>query len=136
MVNKNDLEKIVRFDQKIKILLLRPQRITIEDTEETIRVIKSKYPNSSVYVLANLLQPDYERLSRNNDVEKSLLYCQNGHKPFIKITKLYSRLFLKRFDLAVTLLSHQQAGNYSGYKKAKLIATLTNSRNQCAYYVD
>ena len=133
---KNDLEKIVRFDQKIKILLIKPYKITIEDTGETVRIIKKKYPNSSVYLLANLLKEDYEKLAKNNDVEKSLVYCRNGSKSFIKIPKLYSRLFLTRFDMAITLSSHKQAENYAGYKKAKLITMLSNSKNQCVYYVD
>ncbi len=136
MINKEDLEKIVRFDQKIKILLVKPQRVTIEHTEETIRIIKRKYPNSSVYLFANLLRQDYEKLSENNNVEKSLIYYQDDSKPFIRIPKLYIRLFLTRFDMAVTLLSHRQAENYAGYKKARLITMLSNSKNQCAYYVD
>jgi len=133
---KNDLEKIVRFDQKIKILLVKPYKITVEDTEETVRIIKKKYPNSSVYLLANLLKEDYEKLAKNNDLEKSLVYYQNGSKSFIKIPKLYSRLFLTRFDMAITLSSYKQAENYAGYKKAKLITMLSNSKNRCVYYVD
>jgi GT2 family glycosyltransferase len=136
MVSKDDLEKIIRLDQKIRILLIKPQRVTVEDTEEVIRIIKKKYPHSAVYLFSNLLPQDYEKLAGNNNLEKSLIYGQSGSKSLIKISKLYSKLFLTRFDLAVALLSHQQTENYAGYKKAKLITILSNSRNQCFYYVD
>ncbi|MDD5097393.1 MAG: glycosyltransferase [Candidatus Omnitrophica bacterium] len=136
MVSKDDLEKIIRLDQKIRILLIKPQRVTVEDTEEVIRIIKKKYPHSAVYLFSHLLPQDYEKLAGNNNLEKSLIYGQKGSKSLIKISKLYSKLFLTRFDLAVALLSHQQTENYAGYKKAKLITILSNSRNQCFYYVD
>ena len=136
MISKDDLEKIVRFDQKIKILLVKSQRVTIGDAEETIRIIKKKYPNSSIYLFADLLKQDYEKLMKNNNVETSLIHCQNGSKSLIETPKLYSKLFLTRFDMAVALLSHKQAEIHLDYKKAKRITTLSNSKNQCVYYVD
>ncbi len=136
MISNDDLEKVVRFDQKIKILLVKPQKITIEDAEETIRIIKKKYPNSSVYLFANLLRQDYEKISKNNNIEKSLIYCQSGSKPFLSIPKLYNKLFLARFDMAVTLASHKSRESSFEHKKSRLLTILSSPKNQYVYYVD
>ncbi|HAZ10986.1 MAG: hypothetical protein A2047_00400 [Omnitrophica bacterium GWA2_41_15] len=134
--SKNNLERIIRFDKKIKILLVKPQQISIQDVEEVARIIKKKYPNSSIYLFANLLKEDYKRLSKNNDIEKDLIYYLNGSKLFVRIPGLFSKLLSKRFDMAVALLAHKNIKGYTGYKKTKLITILSNSKNKHSYYVD
>ena len=136
MMTKYDMEKIIRFDQKINILLVKPQRISVEDTEETVRLIKKKYPNSSVYLLANLLKKDYERLSINNNIEKSLISHPEDSLDFFKMPRLFKNFATTKFDMSVTLMSHKNEKDYTGYKKARVITILGNPKNQYSYYVD
>ena len=136
MISKADLEKTFRFDRKIKILFVKPSRITIEDTLDAVRIIKDKYPHSSVYLFAHLPETEYEKLIRDKNVETGLIYGWGQAKSMIRTAKLFTKLFLFRFDLAVTLASHQAAQGLAGHKFARLITILSNSRNQCVYYVD
>ncbi len=133
---RDDLNRVSRFDLKRKILLIKPQIIGIEDTVETVRIIKKKYPNSRVYLLANLLKRDYEKIANNNNIEKGLIYCSSSPKPYAKTEGLFGKAFFTRFDITITLVSNKQTENYSGYKKAKAISLLSCSKNRCNYYVD
>jgi multidrug efflux pump subunit AcrA (membrane-fusion protein) len=135
MISRSDLEKTVRLDQKIKILLVKSPEVTIKDTGEAARIIKNKYPNSSVYLFASLLKQDHEKLVPYQ-IEPDLLCYQNEPKSVVGMIKLYTKLLLGRFNLAITLASHQQVQGNAGHKKARLMTVLSNSKNQCVYYVD
>jgi len=132
----NDLERLIRFDQRIKILLIKPYKISVDQTEETVRIIKKKYPNASVYIFAHLLKDDYERLSRNEDIENGLLWGPNGCGPIIKMLRLFKGLYATQFDMTVTVLSRRKDERYKGYNKAKFLGMTINSKSVCQYYVD
>jgi GT2 family glycosyltransferase len=131
---KNDLERIIRLDKKMKFLVIKPQRITVEDTELIIKGIKRKYPNSSIDMLANLLPEDGNRLSRNKEINKIFQPAENRFSFWFTIKYLFV-FWLTRFDVALALSSRNQEG-YSGFKKAKFMALLSFPRSWHIYYVD
>ncbi len=128
---------MVRLDKKYEVLIIKPQRITVEDTENVLEAIKIKYPNSSIYLLANLLENDYNKLIKNRNIEKKLFYQPGKNKlSIIPIVKLIFAFWIKRFDIALVLSSLSQAKGYRGFKKAKLIAFLSRAKNIYTYHVD
>jgi len=128
---KFDWERAADLEKKVKYLIIKPYRISVEDTEKVIAVIKRKYPQSSVCLVANLLQGEYERLSRNEGIDIKLLY-QPGKKTFShpEIVKLIFMFWFIRFDVVVTLVSQSQNNDYDGYKKARLLSLLSGARTR------
>ena len=136
-VLRNELNRMIRVDKKLKFLIIKPQRIDIEETEAVIGAIKRKYPNSSICLLANLIKQDYEKLVKNIYIDRKLLYQpdKNRFSP-VTILKLIFIFWLARFDVALVLSSSIQKKDYSGYRKAKILSLLSCARSRHIYYVD
>ncbi len=121
---------------KIKnILIIKPQRIELNDTVSSIKYFKEKFKGAKVSLVANLLKKDYEVLSNNKMVDRKLLYSPDfqGAKRFnlFEILKLSSKLKLKGFDLVIILVN---ALYYPGYKNAVLLSNLVGYRKRFFYF--
>ncbi len=116
-------------------MIVKPPQVSIEDTVEAIRLIKNKFPHSSIYLHGNLLKQDFDKLVKYQ-VEKRLINYQDERKTAAKRIELLSRLLFVRFDLAVTLVTRKQGLKSADHRKARLITLLSNSRQELIFYVD
>lgn len=115
-------------NKKTKLLLIKPQIVSVLDTQKALIYFRKKYPNAEITLLANLLEADYKILSQNEDTDRKLLYCPNGKRLiFWELLKLFFRLNTIKFDLAVILVSEHQPNRY---KRAKLIAIFTRAKKR------
>ena len=117
----------------MKIFIIKPQIVSIQDTYRALDYFRKMYPQAEISLLANVLEADYIGLSKNTHADRHFFY-----RPGIKMltiwemVKLFFKLNLLRFNLAVVLVGEPAAGRY---KKAKLMAILTGARGKCQYVV-
>ncbi|MFC1631384.1 glycosyltransferase [Candidatus Omnitrophota bacterium] len=109
-----------------RTLLIKPQKVSVEDTESIIKDFKAKHPEAHLSLMANLLQADYERLSQNNLIDEKLLFCSYSREfSTWEQVKLILNLRKPRFDTAI-VLTGQFA--YPGYRRARILALLSGAK--------
>jgi len=129
---KNSFKK-ADIDTK-RILFIKPQRISVEDTEKALKEYKKRYPGSNISILANLLRNDFDRLSQNKTINEKIFYCPDAKKFSVsEQIKLAFKLPKRKYDYAVVLIDEH---NYSGHRKAEMLAFLSGSRKTGKYFVN
>jgi len=130
---KNDINRMITLDKKIKILIIKPQQISVEDTKKVVHMIKNKYSYSTICLLANLLEDDYKILSEMKDIDVRY-FCQLGKRSFSILEKvsLISIFWITRFDISVVLC--RRRSYYKGYTKANFLNYLSGAKNRYIYY--
>ena len=135
MQTSSDLKRLIRLDKKLNFLIIKPQRISLEDTATVIEAVKKKYPNSSICLFANLITQDYERLSENKNISK-IYRPKNGRLSLISTISFIFVFWLKRFDIAIALSSYRQRREYAGFRNAERLSLLSGSKSWQIYYTD
>ncbi len=133
---RNDLNKIIKVEKPISILVIKPYRICVEDVETTIKTLKQKYLNASIHLFANLSSADYDKLLKDININKIHLPKKNKFSLPVIIKFLFI-FFLKRFDMVFILSApSDKLAEYKGYKKAKLMALLIFAKTRHVYYTN
>ncbi|MFC1698422.1 glycosyltransferase [Candidatus Omnitrophota bacterium] len=126
VIRPRQLETRQKLAVESSTLLIKPQQVSVEQTEKILHDFKTAYPQSRLVLMANLLKVDYERLSQNKLIDEKLFY-----NPFLKKfgfrEQLRSILELRkrRFDTAVVLVGES---TYPGYARARILALLSGAK--------
>lgn len=127
-------EKEFKQNKNFKILLVKPQRVSLESTKKIISEIKHRMPDVKIAVVANLLEEDYMELIRYEGVSLPLFYSPVIKKfTFLETLKLLFKLPLLDFDLALALVAKPY---YSGFRRTKLLAALSGAKRREVHFIN
>jgi hypothetical protein len=106
-------------------LFIKPQRVSLDDTQKILKDFKQKYPDARFSLVANLLRWEYETLAQNEMIGEKFLFCPQIKKfNILEKIKLLLVLPFKKYNSAIALLA---CPDYRGNTEAKLLAILTGA---------
>lgn len=127
-------EKEFKQSKNFKILLVKPQRVSLESIKIIISEIKHRMPDAKIALVANLLEEDYMELIRYEGVNLPLFYSPVIKKfTFPETLKLLFKLPLLNFDLALALIAKPY---YSGFRRTKLLAALSGAKRREIHFIN
>jgi len=120
-----------KFRQKY-ILIIKPTCFGIEETEGALRYFRESNLNAVISLIANLFEEDYAQIINNQDIDEKIIYNQQYNKlTGVALFKLLVKLRKKKIDEAIVLIGNPV---YQGYRKAKLLASLSGARKVKLYF--
>jgi hypothetical protein len=120
-------------NKKYKLLIIKPQIVSVLETHKALRYFRFTYPAAEITLIANLFKQDYEALSKTRYIDRDIFYCPEGDKlTFLKTIKLIFKVRPMRFDSTVVLVSEPVPHRY---KKAKLIAIFSGAKKKSQYFI-
>lgn len=124
-----------REKRKDMILVIKPQEVTLAQTESAIRNLRSAFPDAAIALLANVSEREYGDLNRVPFIDEKIYYSPEIKKlTRLEMFKLLFVLPRKRFRTAFVLVGATPPG-YGGYRRAQILAWLSGSRSRVIYDV-
>ncbi len=117
-----------------RVLFIKPQQVSVQATEKAIEVYKAEHKKARIYLLANLLNEDYKRLLRIENIDEKLFFCPD-FKRFTMLGQLRIILKLRKenCDKAIILTGRSA---YPGYRRARIFAFLSGAKIIKEKYID